>query len=66
MLGFPSETAAANCFLVMNREMWLTTIFLCLFFNVQKSKFDCEMGGFIALSYIIQLALGPYDLFREP
>ena len=42
-----SETAFALCFLVMNLERWLAAaIFLCLFFEEQKSNFGTEMGCF--------------------
>jgi IS5 family transposase len=45
-LACTSETAIALCFLVMNLERWLATIFLCLFFKERKSNISHETGIF--------------------
>jgi IS5 family transposase len=45
-LACTSETAIALCFLVMNLERWLATIFLCLFFKERKSNISHETGSF--------------------
>ena len=45
-LSCTSETAIALCFLVMNLEKWLATIFLCLFFKERKSNADHETGSY--------------------
>ena len=44
-LACTSETAIALCFLVMNLERWLATIFLCLFFKERKSIINHETGS---------------------
>ena len=46
-LSKTSETAISLCFLVMNLERWLTTIFLRLIFKELRSVFDTEIDTFL-------------------